>query len=321
MYILKEEVIMKKALIMMLTLVMVMSLFAACGKDDEAATGDDNATTDGATTDDTTTDDGAQDETSDDEAGSETSEGTFEDGSYYAEEDAFNNGWKGAVILTVEGGKITDAYWTGISESAGADKYVVSQNGGYPMVANGGAQAEWYEQADLTTAHLIETQDPTAVEYKDEEGHTDAISGVSIHVKDFYELVDKALANGPQEKGSYKDGAYHAESAEFQDGWKQTFDATVLFGNIVAVNWNAISEEDPELDKKTASIEGTYGMDGEQGQWHEQAARAEAYLLETQDPAAIEYSDEEGHTDAISGVSIHVNGMYDLAQEALAEAK
>jgi hypothetical protein len=63
------------------------------------------------------------------------------------------------------------------------------------MVEKGGAQAEWHEQAKAAEAYLLEVQDPTAIEYTDDEGHTDAISGVSIHVIEFFDLVEKALAD------------------------------------------------------------------------------------------------------------------------------
>ena len=60
-------------------------------------------------------------------------------------------------------------------------------------IENGGAQAEWHEQAEAATAHLIEIQDPTSITYVDDAGHTDDIAGVSINVDTFFELAEKAL--------------------------------------------------------------------------------------------------------------------------------
>ncbi len=62
------------------------------------------------------------------------------------------------------------------------------------MVANGGAQAPWFDQAMKAEAYLLETQDPTSITYTDETGHTDAISGASIHVREFFSLAEEALA-------------------------------------------------------------------------------------------------------------------------------
>lgn len=250
----------------------------------------------------------------------------YEDGTYFAMEDEFNakTGWKSAVIIEVKDGKIADINWTAASNKGGLDKKEASKAGFYPMVEVGKAQAHWHEQAQKVEAYLLETQDATAIKYSDDEGHTDAISGVSVHVNDFFMLAEKALAAGPAQRGMYKDGAYTAEEAEFHNGWKYNVSATVLNGQIVAVNWNASNEEDAELNKKTASMEGNYPMvenGGAIAPWHEQAAKVEAHLLATQDPTDINFTDEDGHTDAIAGATIKVNAFFTLAEEALKDAK
>jgi major membrane immunogen (membrane-anchored lipoprotein) len=60
------------------------------------------------------------------------------------------------------------------------------------MVSQGDAQAPWYEQAEQVEQYLIETQDPTDVRIND-EGKTDAISGVSVTVQGFFTLAQEAL--------------------------------------------------------------------------------------------------------------------------------
>lgn len=246
----------------------------------------------------------------------------YADGIYFAQEADFaSNGWKYMVTITVKDGKITAADWNGANKNAGYDKKTTSASGAYGMVAFGKAQAEWHEQAAAAEAYLLKTQDPTSITYTDADGHTDAIAGVSIHVVEFFDLAEQALSAGPTGKGPYKDGHYHAQAAEFAgSGWKESVDLTVINGYIVAANWNAGSK-DGGTDKKTRSASGAYGMVAfgkAQAEWHEQAAAAEAYLLQIQDPEKITYSDNEGHTDAIAGASIHVNGLFDLAKEALA---
>lgn len=249
----------------------------------------------------------------------------YEDGVYFAREDSFSEqtGWKYMVTLEVEGGKIVSAEWNGAHVNAGTDKITRSESGEYGMVENGGAQAPWFEQAAKAEEYLIEKQDPTAIEYTDDEGHTDAISGVSIHVSEFFDLAEKALNKGPVGYGMYKDGHYHAEADEFSEsGWKSTVDITVISGYIAAVNWNALPKEGGD-DKKTRSKNGEYGMvenSDAQAPWYEQANKAEAYLMEIQDPTKLKM-DDEGNTDAISGVSIHVNDLFNLAEEALEGAK
>lgn len=120
----------------------------------------------------------------------------YKDGIYFAQEDKFNekNGWKNVVSLEIKDGKIVSVDWNGIHKNGGTDKKTLSKNGQYPMVEKGGAKAPWHEQAARVEAYLLETQDPTAIQYIDDEGHTDAISGVSIHVNEFFELAKQALS-------------------------------------------------------------------------------------------------------------------------------
>lgn len=251
----------------------------------------------------------------------------YTDGMYFAMQDEFDekSGWKYAITLEVKDGKIASVDWNGVSINAGKSKKVASADGEYPMVANGGAKAEWHEQAALVEAYLLETQDPTAIQYQEDNYHTDAITGVSIGVSPMFMLAEQALAAGPQEPGPYKDGAYFAEEADFAEksGYKMSLDITVLFGDIVSVNWTG-THKDGGDDKKTRSINGEYGMvenGGAQAPWFEQARLVEAYLIETQDPTAIEYQSDNYHTDAISGVSIGVSPLFQLAEEALKDAK
>lgn len=308
----------KKHWSIMMCSVLLLGVLAACGSNNETAT---------------TTEPAAQTETAAEPATTETTEpaetaaepaeaaSDLQDGMYFAQgEMAADSGWQPYVILQVEGGKITDATWSASSINAGLDKKTSSEEGKYGMKA-GGASSEWHEQAEKIEQYLIDNQDPAKIT-TDAEGHTDVVSGVSVHVNDFTELAAKALAAGPVEAGPYKDGAYHAEAADFDadSGWKETVDVTVAAGKIVAVNFSGVNAAGE--DKKTNSKEGKYGMKagGASSEWHEQAEKAEQYLIEKQDPTAVETT-EDGKTDAISGVSIHIGSYLQLAEEALAGAK
>src|SRR5690606_2219289 len=124
--------------------------------------------------------------------------------------------------------------------------------------------------------------------------------------------------------GDYKDGIYYAQEKEFTKGFKNFAHIAVVNGTIVAVDFNAIVEEGDVLDKDNLSRSGAYGLvekGGAQAEWHEQVAKAEAHLIKTQDPEKTSYIDDEGHTDDIAGVYIHVKEFFDLAKQALAEAK
>jgi major membrane immunogen (membrane-anchored lipoprotein) len=249
---------------------------------------------------------------------------TLADGIYFAQEDGFSErtGWKYMVTLEVKDDKIVSAEWNGAHREAGTDKRYRSESGAYGMVEKGDAQSKWIEQAKRTEEWLLETQDPTDITYTNDAGNTDAISGVTIHVKEFFDLAVDALEAGPAGYGMYEDpedGEYYAEADQFSEqGWKSTVSLTVVSGRIVSAWWDAVPEEGGDT-KKVQSKNGDYGMvanSDAQWPWHEQAANAEMWLIENQDPTKISF-DSEGNTDAISGVSIHVNDLFNLAQEAL----
>lgn len=297
---------MKKLIGFILILTVVGSLFIGCKKTEEKTetTGTEPKTETETKTETTT----------------ETPENDLADGVYYAEDEQFeDSGWKSVVTLEVADGKIVKADWNGFTANAGKDKKTLSADGEYGMVEKGKATAEWHEQAAAVEAFLIETQDVEKITLKDEDGHTDAVTGATMKVGAFVELVKKALANGPVGSGKYVDGYYNVEADEAESsGWKTTASFTVINGNIVAANWNGV-KEGSEKDKKTTSIDGEYGM-VEKGkasaEWHVQAAAVEAYLIENQGFEGLSLNDE-GKTDAITGASISVNGFVDLATKAL----
>lgn len=298
-----------KRLLVLLLVALTAFAFVACGDDEESEA---PATT-------------SEPDTPDEPAPPVAADIEYEDGIYFAQEDAFgSSGWKYMAILEVEGGKIVDAVWNGASTDGGTDKITRSKSGEYGMVDYGGAQWPWWEQAEKAEAYLIATQDPTAINYTTEAGNTDSFTGATIHVREFFDLAEKAIEQGPVGRGPYTDGTYSAEAAEFSEtsGWKDTVSLTVINGHIVSAAWDAI-HKDGGTGKDERSREGEYGMvenGGSQWPWWEQAEKAEQYLLETQDPTAITYT-ENGYTDAFSGATIHVNAFFELAEEALAGAR
>ncbi|MGI1660221.1 MAG: hypothetical protein ACRKFN_14875 [Desulfitobacterium sp.] len=79
----------------------------------------------------------------------------------------------------------------GIQDATKPNKDIQSTEGEYKLAP--GNQGEWVAQAQKAEAHLLKTQDATKITYKDAEGHTDDIAGVSIHVTEFFTLAQKAL--------------------------------------------------------------------------------------------------------------------------------
>ncbi|MRN55450.1 FMN-binding protein [Paenibacillus monticola] len=128
-------------------------------------------------------------------------------------------------------------------------------------------------------------------------------------------------ANAATETAKYQDGTYYGTiEADAETGWQTYVLLTVEGGKITKANWDAFNVKNAGDLKKKVSEDGKYGLvekGGAQAEWHEQAAKAEAFLIEKQDPAALTF-DAEGKTDAVSGVSVHVNDFVVAAQAALA---
>lgn len=233
------------------------------------------------------------------------------DGNYFAiDKREVAPDWRYYVQLTVSGGKVTSVNWSAVNP-VGDDKKAWDMAGKYNMVKFGGAQAEWYEQAQRVEEAYLQSQNPDL---------PDAIGGVSITFDEFGALVKRALSLGPVTQGPYQDGEYYAEKATFGDsGWKNYVALLVRNGNIVFANWSGVDKDGQ--NKRQVAEKGGYGMikaSSIKKEWHEQAIAAEAYLLKTQDPKAITLK-ADGTTDAIAGATMTVSEFFHLVEEALAK--
>ena len=247
------------------------------------------------------------------------------DGVYFAQDSSFapQSGWKEQVVVTVSGGKIGKVVWNGVSNLGVADKKTVAAAGGYGMKKASKVGLEWDQQAANVEAYLLKSQDPGFDKIKP-DGTTDAISGASMHVKVFFDLVNRALASAPVAKGIYKkDGWYFKQQDDFdaKTGWKDSVLITVVNGTVVDVLWNGINKDAAKKSKLVEASEGRYGMAkaAKLGEWNVQAAAVQNAIVKVQDPAKIALK-ADGTTDAISGASLRPTAV-GLAVEALKPAR
>lgn len=243
------------------------------------------------------------------------------DGVYFAESaDYSKTGWKEQVIIEVSKGKIVQATWNGVSNIAGAaDKKSYAAAGKYGMIKGSKIKAEWDAQAKAVEAYVVKTQDINFSKIG-ADGKTDAISGATMTISEFFTLAKEALAATPVAKGAYKDGWYYKEAPNFdKSGWKESILITIVNGSIVDVVWNGIPKDSAKKSKYLESKSGGYKMNAKNGEWFTQAQRVEAAIVKAGDPSKIAIK-SDGKTDAISGVSITANGV-GLAVEALKAAK
>ncbi len=241
----------------------------------------------------------------------------FTDGDYIAKsEGADDNGFVEQVTMTVKDGKITAVNWDAITED-GTKKSVMSENGEYVMTEDG---PTWKEQAEALANALIENQNLTFLT-TDEQGKTDAVSGVSISVGSFISLAEQCMkeaAGVTEELPPLADGEYIAKSEAADDnGFVEQVTMTVKDGKITAVNWDAITEDGTK--KSVMSENGEYVMTEDGPTWKEQAEALANALIENQNLTFLT-TDEQGKTDAVSGVSISVGSFISLAEQCLNEA-
>jgi len=246
------------------------------------------------------------------------------DGIYFAQSAEFSKqGWRGQVIVEVKKGKIVKAVWNGIGNMAGAtDKKAYAAAGKYGM-GKAAKQGDWDKQSASAEAWLVKSQDIGFSKFN-EKGATDAISGATMSVAEFFTLVNQALASAPVAKGMYaKDGWFFYEQPAFdaKTGWKDSTLVTVVNGTVVDVLWNGTFKDETKKSKLIEATEGRYGMGkvAKQGEWNLQAKAVQNAIVKAQDPAKIAVK-ADGTSDAISGATIHVTAIA-LAAEALKAAR
>lgn len=109
------------------------------------------------------------------------------DGIYTGQTEPSETGDYNFATVTVENGQVTGIVWDEIT--GGASKAELSENGQYVMVEG---NPTWKEQSEALGTYVVENQ--TTDGMMNEGGHTDVVSGVSIYVGGFVELVNQAIA-------------------------------------------------------------------------------------------------------------------------------
>lgn len=116
----------------------------------------------------------------------------LKDGTYSATADSFSaQGYKPTVDVVIKDGKVYSVSIDELTEEGGTTKKALSENGQYRMVELGGAQSEWHEQVALYEKAVVE-QGVDNVKL-DDNGVPDAISGCTITVKAYADLIKEAI--------------------------------------------------------------------------------------------------------------------------------
>ena len=116
---------------------------------------------------------------------------------------------------------------------------------------------------------------------------------------------------------SLKDGVYTKTAAEAENGYIHTMSMTVKDGKISEINWDGT---DADGNKKSQlSLDGKYVMTPDGPTWAAQSEALSKHVIEKQSTSELKM-DEQGKTDAVSGVSIKIKGFVDFADALIEEA-
>lgn len=124
------------------------------------------------------------------EAKTEASETlTLKDGTYTKKDETPDeSGYLCEMTMVVEGGKITSVTYDKLTED-GKSTAQMAKDGEYVMTEDG---LTWDKQIDALIANFVENQNIDKITVND-EGKTDAVSGVSINVQGFIAFAQDCL--------------------------------------------------------------------------------------------------------------------------------
>jgi major membrane immunogen (membrane-anchored lipoprotein) len=127
-------------------------------------------------------------------AGAPIPKGNYKkDGWYYAAGE-FNErtGWKDTALITVVNGLIVDAVWNAVSNNPDLKSKLLESIAGTYGMESTAKEGPWHEQVYRVQVRLMARQDPDKIPV--ENGKTDSISGATITISGFLDLVKTALA-------------------------------------------------------------------------------------------------------------------------------
>ncbi|MGL5258182.1 MAG: FMN-binding protein [Proteocatella sp.] len=115
----------------------------------------------------------------------------LKDGTYHAEGSADEKGWTPTADVVIENNKITAITFDDV-DASGMFKSKAVADGNYDMTVNG-AKASWTDEIALFAAAIVDGSIDVNNVNLDTEGKTDAVSGCTISVSPYVELVKSAL--------------------------------------------------------------------------------------------------------------------------------
>ena len=245
-----------------------------------------------------------------------------------------STGKKGDVVVVNVDFKDGEAEKVSIDviQEDGSSKKQAAADGKYVMKAD--AEYHWGEQIELIEEELNKNGvDTSKINITDEDGHTDAVSGVSIKVKTYLDVVDEVI-NSVKEGKELPTGFTGAKIDERKyDPEKEDMLITkVVYNHGEPVNVSIdiklaeavdLGDGKTSTSKKEVAAAGKYVMvEGSDNTWDKQITALEAFIVENNfDLDKVTLTNEAGNTDAVTGVSIKVGTYVKTLQEVLDSVK
>ncbi len=113
------------------------------------------------------------------------------------------------------------------------------------------------------------------------------------------------------------DGTYTKKAEAEENGYTYEMTMVVEGGKITSIKYDGIDAEGKS--KAQLSLDGEYVMTEDGPTWSAQADSLAAFVIENQSTAGITM-DDKGKTDAVTGVSISVNGFVEFVNALIEEA-
>lgn len=241
---------------------------------------------------------------------------------YYAQDAEPHNGWLATATYVMVGDDVVDAEFDAyLADNTdypelplGYSKKLAAANGFYDMSV-AGAVASWDVQISWVEAEFVNNDSLNAVTMSDDGHDADSVTGASITISNYADLV---VAAEPATM-------YYAEASELGHGFQDTATYLAVGDDIIWAEFDAITMDNtdyPELklgeSKRIASLDGRYDMSvaGAFASWDTQIALVETSFVYNDSFDAVEF-DEDGHeTDAISGASIGYSSFAELIATA-----
>ncbi|WP_058486814.1 FMN-binding protein [Defluviitalea phaphyphila] len=169
---------MKKIIALGLALGLSFATLTGCNSEKKADEENTNAQVEQQADDNNTE---AQTEQESNDNNTETTEVTYTDGTYTAEGEPDERGWKPVITIEVKDGKIASVDYDEVNEEEGTTKQDNEEYNNLMKEKNGIGPADFFPQLESA---LVEKQDPEAV---------DVISGATHGSESFKEVAKKAL--------------------------------------------------------------------------------------------------------------------------------